>query len=100
MSGSCARHRGLVLQGPVRAGGVPQAGQPALSVVALGDDSGHALTDASQRALSCLCRAVVHRSSLVSSHLFADIIEFRRKTLPGASEESLILPAQVRLSRG
>ena len=51
--------------------GVLQASQPGLGVVALGDDSGDAPTDASQTARPALRQVVVHRSSSISSHLLA-----------------------------
>src|ERR1043166_1747245 len=59
---------------------VLRAGQPSLRVVALGDDSGDALPDASQRALHVLRHVAVHGSSSVCGYLFAVTIEFRRKT--------------------
>ena len=45
--------------------GVPRADQPSLGVVALGDDSGDAPADPSQRSPYALRHVVVHRSSSV-----------------------------------
>jgi len=79
--------------------GVPQAGQPGLGVVALGDDSGDAPADTSQRTPHVLRHVVVHRSSSVPAICSPVTIEFRRKALLAASEESPILPAEMGLSQ-
>src|ERR1051325_1761869 len=78
---------------------VLRAGQPSLHVVALGDDSGDALPDASQRALHVLRHVAVHGSSSVCGYLFAVTIESRRKTPLAASEKILISPAEMGLRR-
>ena len=64
------RRRALVSWSETRRG-VPQAGHPSLGVVALGDDSGEAPTDASQWTPHALRHVVVHRSSSFSGHLIA-----------------------------
>ena len=51
--------------------GVPRTGHPGLGVVALGDDSGDAPANASQRTPHALRHVVVHYSSSVSGYLFA-----------------------------
>jgi hypothetical protein len=48
-----------------------QAGHPGLDVVALGDESGDAPADASQRSPCARLDVVVHGSSLVSGYLIA-----------------------------
>src|ERR1041385_7319917 len=78
---------------------VLRAGQPSLRVVALGDDSGDALPDASQRALHVLRHVAVHGSSSVCGYLFAVTIESRRKTPLAASAKILISPAEMGLRR-
>jgi len=68
--GNPARHRALVPGSGTRRG-VPQAGQPGLRVVALGDYRGDASADASQWTPYGLPHVVVHRYSSFSGQLFA-----------------------------
>jgi hypothetical protein len=70
ITGWLSRHRALVPGSGTRRG-VPQAAQPGLGVVALGDNSGDSPADTSQRALYGLPHVVVHRSSSFSGRLFA-----------------------------
>ena len=59
------RAPGASFPGSETSRGVPRADQPSLGVVALGDDSGDAPADPSQRSPYALRHVVVHRSSSV-----------------------------------
>src|SRR5215813_6978796 len=100
------RRPGRLVAGSYRSGpgsevlrSVPRAGQPGLGVVALGDDSGNAPADTGQRTPHVLLHVVVHCSSSVPAICSPVTIESRRKTLPRASEEIPILPAEMGLRR-